>query len=132
MDSIVKHFRLVNTEELLGELINTTNDNYSIKNPFIVVDGPSQIVLQKYVPFSEDQTIEIKKIHVITIAELHPEMIRYYYNSIDLGKNQSHLSLRGLEKINDEMEEYIYSSRISPNSICYEDVITHSLANTVH
>lgn len=131
---MVRHFRLINGEEILGELTTETDKEVFILNPHVVVETSSAIVLSKYVPFSEQQLISIKKDHIITTTELHEEMVRYFMNSTILSKNTADTAIEGLKKVNDMMETMIHDLPTPTPS--FEDFFdmsgTHPTSNTVH
>ncbi len=140
-NKVILHFRLVNQEEILGQLVDETDYEVHILNPYIVVEGAENIILSKYVPFQEDQTVRISRTHIITMTNLHPEMIRYYENTKIVGKSASETAIKGLAAVNEQMEEYIYKGSLPdeeesedevPRSMLLETRITHSSANTVH
>lgn len=129
----IRHFRMINSEEVIGEIIGETNETFIIMNPYMVIELPTSVSLAKYVPFSAEQSIELKKVHIITATELHEEMIRYYKNTITLGRNTAEKAMQGLAHVNDMMEDYIYEGTV-PSSLTMEmvDFSTHEISNTVH
>jgi hypothetical protein len=133
---MVRHFRLINGEEILGELIEETASEVFVKNPHVVVETSSAIVLSKYVPFSHQQVISLRRDHIITTTELHDEMIRYFKNSIILSKNTADAAIEGLMKVNDMMEEMIYNLPLGRDVDPLEEFMdlqsTHPTSNTVH
>ena len=134
---LVRHFRMINSEEVIGEIINESNDYYYVRNPFVVIELPDSITLSKYIPFSENQTVEFKKNHIIVASELHPEMIRYYYNTMILAKSASSTALEGLTNLNEQMEDIIFNSSNNKMKVTDEfnvesNRLIHSSNNTIH
>lgn len=130
----IRHFRMINSEEVIGTIIAETDASYIVKNPYIVVELPTSIALQKYVPFSANQSIELKKIHIISTTELHSEMIRYYHNTMTIGKDSAAKAMVGLSQVNDMMEEYIYEGTL-PESMTTMDMSNFDMvpvSNTYH
>lgn len=127
----VKHLRLVNNEEVIAEVTKETKESLVLRNPYMVIELPETVSLAKYVPFSAEQVVEIKKVHIITITELHEEMVRYYDNTIQIGKNAAEKAMAGLKNINDVMEDYIYDKTVSSEVYLQYDDIEPS-SNTYH
>lgn len=135
---MIRHFRIINGDEVIGEIEKETSIELSIKNPLVVVEMPEIITLAKYVPFSENQTINIKKSHIIAITEIHEEMIRYYKNTLILSKDSSLLSIKGLSNVNEQMEDYLANRNNigefidNPNSKSSKKEGFYFSSNTVH
>jgi len=125
----VKHFRLINGEEVLAEIFEENKTNIIVKNPMQVIDNSGSIVLTKFIPFSKDQLLNFDRFHVITISDLHDEMVRYYNNSILISMNATEKSIEGISKVNDMMEDYIHNS--SDPSDDFFAMIQPS-SNTIH
>lgn len=112
------HFRLINSEEVIAEVIAETDHTFIVRNPYIVIELETSVSLAKYVPFSANQSIELKKSHIITATELHEEMVRYYKNTITIGRTTSDKAMEGLARVNELMESYIYDG-VVPNPVDY-------------
>ncbi len=128
------HIRLVNGEELIAEIADRSTDEVFIKNPYVIIETATQITLQKYVPFQDEQVMAVKNIHIIMTTQLHPELIRYYENSKYLASRITASALEGLARVNDQLEEYIYSPDAPVNIIEDEPYIqkvpTHDAPKT--
>lgn len=131
MTEDIRHFRIINTEEVIAEVIAETDDTYIVKNPYIVIELPNSVSLAKYVPFSADQSIALKKAHIIAATELHEQMVRYYHNTITIGKNTSEKAMEGLAQVNDLMEDFIYNG-ITPSALNLDFESTWHSSNTIH
>ena len=89
MPNEVVHLRLINSDEIIGELTGTTDDMLLIQKPMLVSEVTddktklSTIVLSKYVLFDENQEIPFKKVHVVTQTHILEEIKSYYYNSLN-------------------------------------------------
>jgi hypothetical protein len=137
MTEEIRHLRLINGDEVIGKIVNRLEKSILVQNPYMVVETSTQVMLSKFVPFSENQTIELKNDHIIACTELHEEMVRYYRNSIMLGKSSSMMALEGLAKVNDAMEQYIYEGGTDDQTFSMPskeltEKATHQSSNTVH
>lgn len=105
----IQHLRLVNGEELVGDIIGETDYSILLDNPLIVEekvdDMGSTLLLTKYIPFAKTKICELSKSHIITYNELHPELIRYYYNSLKLSKDSEKRMVDEIARVNDLMEQ---------------------------
>lgn len=87
----IYHIKLSNSEEILAELMPSTNkDEYRIKNPLLIQDvvdpqsGISAIVLVDYVPFTDDKSsVFINKDMIISKTKIGTAMLDYYTASLD-------------------------------------------------
>jgi len=125
-----RHFRMINSEEVIAEVIAETDHSFIVRNPYMVIELETSVSLAKYVPFSANQSIELKKSHIITSTELHEEMIRYYKNTITIGRNTADKALEGLARVNDLMEAYIYEGVVPAAG--YEMPEYLPTSNTIH
>jgi hypothetical protein len=79
--------KLMNGEEIIGEIVDKKDNLISIKNPLLLVfddtdNGSTGIVLINYIPFSVQDTIEINVSSVITSVPLAVNMTEYYEKSV--------------------------------------------------
>lgn len=84
----VYSFKLINTEEIIGRLYEVTPEGeYIIEYPMLIGEkisnGIPQIVLQKYLQFSDNNLVNIKFSNVICLSDISHEFTKYYYNSIE-------------------------------------------------
>ena len=115
---IIKHIRLINGEELLGYLMNETPTELVLSQPLLVEElenemGIARKVLTNYIRFATgDIECKISKAHVITYNDVHPEVKKYYENSLTFAKDYDEEFLLSLKSANDKMHEYITSEQI--------------------
>jgi len=117
----VTHLRLVNGDEVVGELSGITNTEILIKKPMLVSEVTdertkmSTIVLSKYVLFDENQDIHFSKSHVITKTHILDEIKVYYYNSIQYNtKFVEPVVKQELSKVNHVMENLLRQAAFEP------------------
>jgi hypothetical protein len=90
--SPVKHIRLINGDEIIGELFKLKKDEVLIKKPMVVSEREdeatkiSTVVLSKYVLFEEEKAISFRRDHIITLTDVLDEIRSYYYNSLEYNK----------------------------------------------
>lgn len=106
----IRHVRLINGDELITEYVTTTgtkNDKLVVlRNPLVVdrsEDG--NVVLITYNPYSAKPEVEFQSSHVLNITDVHPEIERYYNNS--LIANRKYMDGNIIERIrltNDSIE----------------------------
>ena len=89
---MIQHIRLINGDEIIGDVISVSEKTITIDNPLHVEErvndmGYAGIVLTKYIPFSQYKVCELQKQHVITTTELDPAVQKYYYLSLKINKN---------------------------------------------
>lgn len=111
MTQNIQHLRLINGEEIVGDIIAETETTIVMDNPLQVEErreeGGSSLVLTKYIPFSKTQICELAKSHIITFNELHPELIRYYYNSLKFNHSSEMKMIDEIYRVNLVMEEML-------------------------
>ena len=85
MATNLKLIRLINTEELLGEVLSETNTELVVKNIVRVVFMPNKIDPKSpsvgfapWIEFSEDKEFTIQKAHVITTMRPVQDFINHY------------------------------------------------------
>jgi hypothetical protein len=76
--SNLKIFRLSTGEDVIGQKVDNNNSEVTeIKQPFVIVPmqskpgGPVSLALTPYMPYSEEDTISIKKNNIVT--EVNPK-----------------------------------------------------------
>jgi len=106
----VQHMRLINGEEIVADIISETEWSVTVDTPLMIEErkdesGASALIMTKYIPFSIDNRCELSKDHIITFSNLHPELIKYYHNSILFnGKSESKI-VAEICRVNVLMEE---------------------------
>jgi hypothetical protein len=110
----VIHLRLVNSDEVIGELEKVEDNLVYIKRPMIVderEDSHSKnvnIVLTKYVLFNSNTSVPFKVEHIITRTNVLPEISTFYFNSIKYNeKFIEPLIVKDIQKTNDMIEEFL-------------------------
>ena len=111
MSNEVVHLRLINSDEIIGELSGTTNTEILIQKPMLVSEVTdektkmSTIVLSKYVLFEDNQVIPFKKLHIVTQTGILDEIKSYYYNSLKYNaKFVEPVVKKELAKVNEVMQ----------------------------
>jgi hypothetical protein len=110
-EETVHHIRLLNGDEIIGELVETTNSELLISKPMVVSEKEdpntniSTIILSKYVLFEDDSAIPFQRNHVVTCTKVLPEIKKYYYNSVEFNNRFSEPVIRKeISRINNLME----------------------------
>lgn len=84
----IYHIRLLSTEELFAFLYEETDQEFHVKIPMKITEvispmtGHSQVLLLKYLPWSDDQSCSFQKSHVMSMTEVHPEVGKFYRNTV--------------------------------------------------
>lgn len=112
MEQKIFHIRLINGDELLGDLHKEDDLNYTIDQPLLleeVFDHETHIpkqILTDYVPFSIPKACNINKIAVISMTPVADEVLDFYRHSVELTKMKSKTVLENISRVSDEMVEY--------------------------
>ena len=130
MTENIQHLRLINGEEIIGDILNVTESSVVIDNPLIVDEQSDQygnhaLVLTKYIPFAKNKVCEILREHVITMTELHSEMVKYYYLSLKLNVKKEVNMINEIARVNYTMEQMMFD-RVG------EDGYIHPTTDTKH
>lgn len=116
MTQNIQHLRLINGEEIVGDIIAETDTTIVMDNPLQVEERREEsgtvLVLSKYIPFSKNQICELAKSHIITFNELHPELIRYYYNSLKFNQSSEMKMIDEISRVNLVMEEVMDQDKV--------------------
>lgn len=144
----VRHIRLTNGDEIIGELIETTNNQLMISKPMVVSEREdpntniSTIILSKYVLFDNDSVIPFNRSHVITCTDVLPEIRKYYYNSVEFNNRFTESIIRReISRINSLMEGMLKMNERASTAMLEEDleedpeikvIITAYSSNTIH
>jgi hypothetical protein len=80
-------FKLLNGEEIIGELVEKKDGCSVIMNPLLLVfeeagDGGTGIVLINYIPFTLENTIKINQSMIVVEVPLSVIMNNYYEKSV--------------------------------------------------
>lgn len=110
--SNIYHIRLVNGEELFGELIDINSEEYWIKQPLVSSDiaehdGTTNIVLTPYLPFTDtdDDVCSLNRDHVITLSKVHPVVEQHYALATYWGNKTMDAQLQKISAVNKYMQE---------------------------
>jgi hypothetical protein len=123
MSENIQHIRLINGEEIIGDIIDYYDNKLLISCPLVVSEkmtpgGKSAIVLTKYMPFATTNICEISTNHIITTTDLHEEMIRYYHHSLRFSFVHEENMIKEIQSVNIMMEASLmdsYSNSIKSN-----------------
>ena len=79
--------KLINGEEIIGEIENTINEQYIIGNPLLIEitsddSGMHGMILVNYCPFSDVNTISIDIKNVVASYKVNDSLQEYYEKSI--------------------------------------------------
>jgi hypothetical protein len=109
MTENIQHIRLINGDEIIGDIINETEYTMVVDCPMIVEErtdkaGSTGIVLNKFVPFAKQNVCVFLKSHIICSSDLNDVVKRYYYNSLLFSNKLTDRMIRDLEFVNTLME----------------------------
>ena len=109
MTENIQHIRLINGEELIGDVVDYYDNKILVSQPLLVNErmsqsGKSAIVLTKYIPFSSSSVCEIQNNHVITITDIHEEMVKYYHHSLRFSYVHEENMIKDIQSVNVMME----------------------------
>ena len=113
----IRHIRLVNGDEIIGDFISSFIKNKKeyirLNQPLIVQRADEEnIFLITYAPFSKDKEIDFDACHIINVSDVHEEVERYYHNSIICNKKFADIDLiKKIKMTNDEIEFQLTSMK---------------------
>jgi len=117
----VKHIRLVNGNELIGEVLFEDEDFVLIDGPLLVnemeSDLGSALMLNPYIPYSQNTCCQIKTDHIVTVTDLHPVMIKHYTLSLKATNRLNQKILDEIDRVNQTMEALMMEESIDPTRI---------------
>ena len=118
MTENIQHIRLINGEELIGDVIDYYDNKILVSYPLLVdermsTSGKSAIVLTKYIPFSTTNMCELMNTHVITITDIHEEMVRYYKHSLRFSHVHEENMIKDIQSVNVMMESSLMDMKAS-------------------
>lgn len=115
----VQHIRLINGDEIIGSVLGEGSDNITVDHPLVVcvetTEGGSYLALKKYLPYSKENIINLQKGHVIAVADLHSDIIKYYFLSLRYSKLNEDNALKTIQALNDSIERALDNQTISLN-----------------
>ena len=121
MTENIQHIRLINGDEIIGDIINETDSTVIVDSPMIVEErtdknGSTGIVLNKFIPFAKENLCVFLKSHIICSSDLNDVVKRYYYNSLMFSDKMTSRLIKDLEFVNTLMETQFDDQRMQ-NSI---------------
>lgn len=138
--SEVIHIRLINQDEIIGQIFNEDDNRIFIRNPLIVEEkmdsktNQSMVVLSRYILF-HDVPIEFKKTHIVTFSGVLPEIEDYYFNSLEYNRKIIEPRILGeIRRINETMASYLTEPEEEEDSETLMVPAGHLIlsSNTVH
>lgn len=131
----VQHLRLVNGDEIIGNVLRKDKKGVLVDHPLIVVqrddDDGKMVALMRYMPYSENTCCEFVPTHIIAFADLHPEIVKYYDLSLKINKNSQKATLEYIRHANQMMEQSLYSKPLIMSDEKMAHVIIPS-SNTIN
>lgn len=117
----IQHVRLVNGDELIGDVIIDDHDAIVISHPLLVDEVSNELgdamVLNHYIPLSENTACKIKKIHVVTMTDLHPIMQEHYELSLQTTGRLTERILGEIDRVNQAMKALLMEDSIDPTRL---------------
>ncbi|NHJ33121.1 MAG: hypothetical protein FK732_09670 [Asgard group archaeon] len=107
----IKHIRLINNDEIIGNLVDTKNGVVTIDKPLVVEnfvddDQREKLVLMNYVSFSKQEHVELLAGHIITMCNVHDEIEKYYYNSLKAINLREQAMIDTIKDTNEAVSDY--------------------------
>jgi hypothetical protein len=83
---MIKLFRLITGEEVLGEILDSSSTEHKIKNPCVIMigagpDGKPSLNMQPWLLFSTEKEVTLKDSHVLFVTSVDIK-IENKYNEI--------------------------------------------------
>lgn len=128
MTENIQHIRLINGEEIVADIISETEWTITVDTPLMIEErrdesGASALIMTKYIPFSTDNRCELSKEHIITFSQLHPELIKYYKNSIVFNGKSTAKIVAEIGRVNALMEEIMMEEEFDHSGLEEEHII---------
>lgn len=115
MKNEVVHIRLLNGDELVGQIMDQTKSSLTVRNPLSVEihdeEAGRVVVLVKYSPYAKIPMITLQKKHILTSQAVHEEMVRHYVLSLRLAGRADRYTVESLRAINKVMEQALMTNR---------------------
>ena len=110
----VIHLRLINADEIIGELDKVEDEKVYLRRPMIVDvrEDPKtrsvNIILTRYVLCDKKASIPFKAEHIVTNTGVLPEISEFYFNSLEYNERFLEPQIIGdIEKVNHSMREFL-------------------------
>jgi hypothetical protein len=109
MTQNIQHIRLINGEEIIGDILDVYIDKVLISSPLLVTartnsSGKEATILTRYLPFTTNDVCEISLNHIITMTDIHEEMKRFYYHSLRVANEYEERMISNVKQANMDME----------------------------
>lgn len=132
----VQHLRLINGEEIVGDVIEKTDNLVMIHNPMLIEEKKDELgsilILTKYIPFNKSKQCEVLRTHIITFTDLHPELVKYYYNSIEMNISVEERMIDEIKRVNTMMERVLEEQSHSDPKVPLDMRMVHKSTDTKH
>lgn len=113
MEESIKHLRLINGDEIIGVVLDENDMFICVDHPLVVcqqqTDAGAFVVLKKFLPYTKENIINFQRNHVIASADLHQDIINYYYLSLRLSKLSDDITLKTIRNNNMYIEQMLNS-----------------------
>lgn len=110
----VIHLRLINADEIIGELDKIEDEKIYLRKPMIVDEREDpksktvSIVLTRYLLCDKSISIPFRSEHIITQTGVLPEISEFYFNSLEYNERfMEPQILSDIEKTNTAMREFL-------------------------
>jgi len=129
--------KFINNDNVVGEYISENDYTIMIRNPMLleeIIDpesGRQMSLLSSYLPFSKSNIFEISKQHVLFISDLHPEMMRYYLNTLEIADEYVQKTIQEIKEVNETLESLLEEKQVE-ESLDEQPNFIQSSNNTIH
>jgi hypothetical protein len=129
--------KFINNDNVVGEYISENDYTIMIRNPMLleeIIDpesGRQMSLLSSYLPFSKSNIFEISKQHVLFISDLHPEMMRYYLNTLEIADEYVQKTIQEIKEVNETLESLLEEKQVE-ESLDEQPNLIQSSNNTIH
>ena len=114
----VYHVRLTSSEEVFARYLDDEGEIIVFDTPMKIgeVSTPSgvQVVLFKYMPWTKNQTCVFNKSHIVSMSEVHPEVAKFYLNTIAVQEIHSEpFTYQNMAQANEYMSHVLSKDNIA-------------------
>ena len=113
----IQHLRLINGDEVIGAVLGENDGNITVDHPLVVcaehTEQGSYLALKKFLPYSKENIINFQKGHVISVTDLHDDIIKYYFLSLRYSKISEDSTLKSIQSLNDSFEQMLTSQPVN-------------------
>ncbi len=145
MQKEIYHLRLTNGDEIIGHFLGESErQGIVIKTPMSMADSPhrdgSGLILTRYTSFDENEVVEFRSEHVISVNPVIDEMAEYYNLSVRYTDRIAQRMVKDeLKEVNstlrallfnvEKAEELVAEGKLHPDE---QKIIYIPEANTLH